>query len=141
MSFPGWISVHTHIGPLPIEDIVSKKLPVRILTNNHGLNVWGTIQHYKSHPPQTLIRFVLTNGTCIETTPEQKIYTAKKGYVSAQQITEKDRIVTLRGLSHFKYESPTSIEYIPTPYRTHELVIVEHHTYFTKNILVKDTMV
>lgn len=140
MSFPGWTTVLTTLGPLPIEEIVQKKLPIQVLSCKPGRTLWAKIQRALVYDTKPLMRIILSNGTCLELSPDQPLYVSTKGYLQARSLTEKDALLALKGLSHFTHATPISIHTVPTPYKTYELIIEHHHTYFPKNILVRDTV-
>lgn len=97
ICFPYNQKVWTNKGKIPIGDIVTNKLDVKIYSYNFTTNEveLKEIDNYITNPGDDILRVSLQNGTYIECTPTHKIWT-QRGYVEAKDlISGVDMVLTL----------------------------------------------
>lgn len=94
--FPYNEVVWTEIGKIRIGEIVNKKLDVKVLSYNlkEKKFEYKKIDHYVKNGESDILKIGLSNGSCIQCTPDHKVWTENRGYVEAQDLTKNDILLS-----------------------------------------------
>lgn len=89
-------TIQTDAGCLEIGDIVSRKLPVKVLSYNSENNTkeYKEILKYEQNEGQELIEIESMSGKKVVCTLDHLIFTHNRGYVQANNLLEDDIIET-----------------------------------------------
>lgn len=92
LCLPEGQKIMTDQGELNIEDIVNKKLNIKILTHNHsnGHNEYKEIVRYDKNPGRKLIKIKTKNGKELICTEEHEVWTENRGYIKAKDLLISD---------------------------------------------------
>ena len=95
--FPAGTMVETDHGPIPIDDIVNRRLPVNVAcVSSHNETVFRPVTRYvRKQEPHRMMRIRHTGGelTC---TPNHKVW-SERGYVLAEEIQAGETLRMVRG--------------------------------------------
>ena len=94
--FPYNEVVWTKQGKIKIGEIVNKKLDVDVLSYNFQKEKfeYKKIDHYVKNGESDILKIGLSNGSCIQCTPDHKVWTENRGYVEAQDLTKNDILLS-----------------------------------------------
>lgn len=97
----GWVRLQTDRGLLPIQEIVRRRLPVRVRSFNHdaGREEWRPIEAHEQNAPRPTYLLTTRAGRIIELTGEHPVYVVGRGYVHAAKLRPGDPL-------HASQESP-----------------------------------
>jgi ribonucleoside-diphosphate reductase alpha chain len=100
--FPGDARVHTTLGLLPIEELVARGEAgetFRVYTHNatadnpsEGVVATEPIA-FMRNGVKPIVRLHFANGGELRCTPNHRVWTMNRGYVSADELTEDDRVL------------------------------------------------
>ena len=84
--------ITTDVGEVPIGDIVTQKMPVKVLSFNHktGTSEFKEIEEYEDNPGREILEITLDDGTVIKCTEDHPIFIEGKGYINASDVQEGD---------------------------------------------------
>jgi predicted phage terminase large subunit-like protein len=93
ICFPYWQHVMTERGPIPIGDIVQKRMNVRVWSTDikTGKTSLKPITGWHKNPSSRIIEVGLSDGTAFQCTPEHRIWT-HNGWVEAQRLCASDSL-------------------------------------------------
>lgn len=94
--FPYNEVVWTKQGKIKIGKIVNKKLDIDVLSYNlkEKKFEYKKIDHYVKNGESDILKIGLSNGSCIQCTPDHKVWTENRGYVEAQDLTQNDILLS-----------------------------------------------
>lgn len=96
LCFPYETLVKTDRGDIPMGDIVTRRLNVRVLGADHstGRLTWQDIRKYETNPGKELCRVEFEDGTSLECTHDHPVFVSGVGYVHASELVEGQRVVS-----------------------------------------------
>lgn len=87
---PADVSILTEEGPMPIGEIVSKQIPVRVWAWDGEKSVLAEIEKWQARQGEELVEIKLEDGRTVRCTPRHPVWTRNRGFVPAGQLTEQD---------------------------------------------------
>ena len=94
--FPYNEIVWTKQGKIKIGKIVNKKMDVEVLSYNFQKKIfeYKKIDHYVKNGESDILKIGLSNGSCIQCTPDHNVWTENRGYVEAKDLTKNDILLS-----------------------------------------------
>ena len=131
----GTTKIRTTNGVFEIQDLVGKEVDVYCMDNDGNLAISRAHNIRKTKENAPLVELITTRGT-LRCTPDHKAYTKNRGYVEAQHLTRKDRIVGLNMKCDDTYTAVglTGQKYI----REHRFVAGHYYNIKNMNVHHKD---
>jgi predicted phage terminase large subunit-like protein len=94
--------VTTDRGRLPIGEIVTRRLPVKVLAYDHksGEHSWQAIEEYEESAGRPSVKVRFGDGREIEATEDHPFYVGGRGYIRAGELRSGDEVLTDEGALH-----------------------------------------
>ena len=116
-----------------IDDPNYKDLKVLSYNTQSNKQEWKLITAFAETSPKAKVMKITDeeSGKSIVVTPEHKVFTKNRGYVTAKDLTETDELVFTDG-----YSTKIIVEYLEEEIPVYDITVEGNHNFFANDILV-----